>query len=253
MSTNEILKYLEKNEERLFVIHYSCENLNDNNQNYSPRITSIAVIHLKSYTTHSFSLHLIAEELDIKRDDITSKYNDIEKQMLEKFYDFVKNLQNPLWLHWNMSNINFGFEAIAHRYKVLTKKDAPTIQDTSKYNLSWMILQIYGKDCVDNPRMPNLMDLNGGRPRDVLLGEDEVKAFQNQEYIKLHKSTMSKANWFESMYYKLQKRKIKTTRTNWMNRLNTFLEHPYIKLVGFFAVLFTVIQFCIYIIEKVSK
>jgi hypothetical protein len=141
-----------------------------------------------------------------------------------------------------MSNINYGFEAIAHRYKVLTKEDAPTIDDTKKFNLSYMILSIYGKNCVDHPRMPNLMKLNGGMHRDVLLGEDEVQAFKNKEYIKLHNSTMAKAGWFENMYQKLQQRKIKTTRTNWLNKLSTFVEHPVVKLFGVVAVVYTLID-----------
>jgi predicted DNA-binding protein YlxM (UPF0122 family) len=242
MEVKEILKHLKQNENLLHVIHYSCENLNDNNDNYSPRITSIAIIHISSYTTHSFSMHLIAEEMDIARENITDHYDEVEKQMLIKFYDFIKNHQNALWIHWNMSNINYGFEAIAHRYKVLTKEDAPTIDDTKKFNLSYMILSIYGKNCVDHPRMPNLMKLNGGMHRDVLLGEDEVQAFKNKEYIKLHNSTMAKAGWFENMYQKLQQRKIKTTRTNWLNKLSTFVEHPVVKLFGVVAVVYTLID-----------
>lgn len=239
MKVKEALAYLKQNENLLHVIHYSCENLNDNNDNYSPRITSIAIIHISSYTTHSFSMHLIAEELGIPRENITDNYDEIEKQMLIKFYDFVKNHQNALWIHWNMSNINYGFEAIAHRYKVLTKEDAPTIDDTKKFNLSYMILSVYGRDCVDHPRMPNLMKLNGGMHRDTLLGEDEVQAFKNKEYIKLHNSTMAKAGWFENMYQKLQQKKIKTTRTNWLNRLSAFVEHPVVKLFGVVAVIYS--------------
>jgi hypothetical protein len=249
MEVKEILKYLKKNENLLHIIHYSCENLNDNNENYSPRITSIAIIHISSHITHSFSMHIIAEEMDITRENITDHYNEIEKEMLKKFYDFVKNHQDALWLHWNMSNINYGFEAIAHRYKVLTKEDAPTISDTKKFNLSHMILEIYGKECVDHPRMPNLMSLNGGMHRDILLGVDEVQAFKNKEYIKLHNSTMAKAGWFESMYYKLQKRKINTTRTNWINRTSSFVEHPYIKLLGVITVAYALVDLTIKILK----
>lgn len=239
MEVKEALAHLKKNENLLHVIHYSCENLNDNNDNYSPRITSIAIIHISSYTTHSFSMHLIAEELGIAREHITDHYDVIEKQMLIKFYDFIKNHQTALWIHWNMSNINYGFEAIAHRYKVLTKDDAPTIDDTKKFNLSHMILSVYGRECVDHPRMSNLMKLNGGMHRDTLMGEDEVQAFKNKEYIKLHNSTMAKAGWFESMYQKLQRRKINTTRTNWLNKLSRFVEHPIVKLFGVIAVIYS--------------
>lgn len=245
MTDKEKLKYLQDNENLLHIIHYSCENLNDNNEGYSPRITSIAVVHIASDTTHSFSIHLIAEQMEIERDKITEKYNELEKVMLEDFNEFIKNHQNALWIHWNMNNINYGFEAIEHRYKVLSKKNPSKVSDTKKFNLSKMILGIYGKDCVDHPRMPNLMELNGGHHRDYLSGEEEVSAFKNQEYVKLHNSTIGKAKWFESMYKKLQKGKINTTRSNWKHKLNTFLEHPVTKLIGFIAVLFSIYQLVI--------
>lgn len=229
MDTKEALTNLKRNKNLIHIIHYSCENLNDNNDNYSPRITSIAIIHIDSYATHSFSMHLTAEEMDIDRGSIMEHYNEIEKQMLIRFYDFVKNNTDSLWIHWNMSNINYGFEALAHRYKVLTKEDAPSIKDTNKFNLSYMILDTYGRDCVDHPRMPSLMKLNGGIHRDILQGEEEVQAFKDQEYVRLHNSTMAKANWFADMYQKLLNKKINTTRTDWLNKVSRFVEHPYLS------------------------
>lgn len=242
MNLKDQLKYLKQNENLIHIIHFSCENLSDNNDNYSPRITSIVIVHISSKLTHSFSMHLTAEEIGIERDQITNHYNQIEQEMLSNFYDFVKEHSDALWIHWNMSNVNYGFETIAHRYKVLTKLDAPKIDDRKKFNISHMILDKYGRDCVDHPRMKHLMELNGGIHRDVLLGVDEVKAFENQEYIKLHKSTIAKSKWFEDMYRLLIKNKIKTTRTNWLNRINSFVEHPLIKLLGFIAVLYTIID-----------
>ena len=90
MKINDKLKHLKNNENLIHIIHYSCENLNDNNDNFSPRITSIAIIHFSSFTTHSFSMHLIAEEMGIKREEISKRYNEIEKKMLENFYEFIK-------------------------------------------------------------------------------------------------------------------------------------------------------------------
>ncbi len=242
MKPTEVLQHLKQHESQLLAIHYSCQSLGDGNEGLSPRITSIAVLHLASASMHSFSIHLIAEVRKVKREEIHEHYDDLEKQMLVEFYDFVKSHQDSLWLHWNMSNINYGFEAIAHRYKVLSGADAPQIPDSKRFNLSSLILAIYGRDCVDDPRMLNLMQLNGGRHRDLLSGPEEVEAFKSKEYIKLHKSTMCKVYWFQSMYYKLQTRKIKTTRTNFWNRVNEYMEKPWVKLLGFIAVLFTLFQ-----------
>ena len=243
MKPREVLQHLKQHESQLLTIHYSCQSLGDGNEGLSPRITSIAVLHLASSSMHSFSIHLIAEVRKVKREEIHDHYDDLEKQMLVEFFDFVKSHQDALWVHWNMSNINYGFEALAHRYKVLSGNDAPQVADSKRFNFSTLILAIYGRNCVDDPRMVNLMQLNGGRHRDLLTGVEEVEAFKAKEYIKLHKSTMCKVYWFQSMYFKLQARKIKTARTNFWNRVSEFMEKPAVKLLGFISVLYALFQF----------
>lgn len=242
MKTKEALEHLKLNESNLFSIHYSCQSLADGNEGLSPRITSIAVLHLASSSMHSFSIHLVAEVRNVKKASITSKYDQLEKEMLINFYDFVRSHQDSVWLHWNMSNINFGFEAIEHRYKVLTSEDAPSISDSRRFNLSALILGIYGQNCVENPRMLNLMKLNGGVHRDLLSGSEEVEAFKQKEFVKLHKSTMCKVYWFQSIYLKLQARKIKTSHTNIGNRINEFMEKPFVKILGFVSVIYSLYQ-----------
>ena len=163
--------------------------------------------------------------------------------MLQEFYAFVQGRQESDWLHWNMSNINYGFEALAHRYNVLTRKSPAQIPDTKRFNLSALIEGIYGHRYVDHPKMLKLMELNGGRDRDFLTGAEESDAFKKQEYVKLHKSTMTKVYWFADTYKKLQERKLITARTNFWNRVNHWLEKPYAKLLGFLSVLYAVFQF----------
>lgn len=245
MKAKETVEFLKKSLPAVFIIHYSCQNLNDANEGYSPRVTSIAVLHIDSDTMHSFSIHLIAEIEGIARENISDHYDELEAKMLGKFFDFVGAHQDAYWLHWNMTNINYGFEAIEHRYRVLTKEEPPHIEDSRRYNLSSLIQAIYGKDCVDHPKMPNLMELNGGKNRNFLTGQEEVQAFENKEYIKLHKSTMAKAYWFKSMFFRLAKGKVKTKRSNWRVKITRATEHWSAKLLGFVAVIFTFIQILI--------
>ncbi len=242
MNTKEKVEFLKKNISQLVAIHYSCQNLNDFNEGYSPRITSIAVLHLGSGTMHSFSIHLIAEIKKINRDQIEEHYDDLEAEMLSNFYTFVKDRQDYNWLHWNMSNINYGFETIEHRYRVLTDKFPPKINDSKRYNLSSLISGIYGNHYVDDPKMPKLMDLNGGKHRDFLNGKEEVETFEKKEYLKLHKSTMCKVYFFQSIFHKLTKKKINTQHSNIPAKLNRIVESLPVKILGLIAVLFTVFQ-----------
>jgi hypothetical protein len=242
MKAKDKIDYLNKNISQILAIHYSCQNLNDFNEGYSPRITSIAVLHLGSSTMHSFSIHLIAEIKNISRDQIESHYDELEAEMLGNFYAFVEDHQDHNWLHWNMSNINYGFETIEHRYRVLTDKFPPKINDSKRYNLSSLISGIYGSHFVDDPKMPKLMDLNGGKHRDFLNGKEEVEAFEKKEYLKLHKSTMCKVYFFQSMFHKLIKRKINTQHSNLPAKLNHLVESLPAKFLGLIAVLFTLFQ-----------
>lgn len=243
MKIKIILKKLKENEDNLFIIHYSCENLNDNNDNYSPRITSIAVLHVGSSTMHSFSIHLLAEEKGILRSTIHEHYDDLERAMLRKFFGFVNDHTDALWLHWNMTNINYGFEALSHRYKVLTQTPTKSTPDSKKYNLSELISLRYGKNCVQHPKMKNLMILNDGVHRDILSGKEEVTAFAEKEYIKLHKSTMCKAYWFKNMYVQLQKNKVKITNKNWSYRLSKIVDSLAAKILALIVVIVTLVQY----------
>jgi len=246
-------EFIESNINNLLIIHYSCENLSDNNEGYSPRITSIVIHHIKSTSTHSFSIHLNAEIKEISRDDIESHYNSLEQEMLESFYSFVKDHLDHYWLHWNMKNINYGFEAIAHRYKLLTKKEPPIIDDNKRINLSSIILKKYGYDSVDHPKMINLMKLNDGIHRDFLSGDSEVEAFKKKEYFRLHKSTLSKVSWFNMMLNKYLYGKINTNRSNFKERVNDFIELPLIKILGLIGIIASIGGGIYIIIEKWNK
>jgi hypothetical protein len=246
MKAKEEVAFLEKNANLLLAVHYSCQNLNDNNEGYSPRVTSIAVLHLGSTTMHSFSIHLVAEIAKIPRQEIENHYDVLEAEMLQDFYRFVQDHQDHNWLHWNMSNINYGFEAIEHRFRVLTQKEPPRVSDSKKYNLSSLISGIYGKHYVDDPKMPNLMELNGGKHRDFLSGKEEVDAFGRHEYVTLHKYTMSKVYFFQSVFHKLVRRKLRTQNSNLPARLNQIVESLPAKILGFVAVLFTLVEISIH-------
>ena len=44
------------------------------------------------------------------------------------------------------------------------------------------------------------------------------------------------------MYYLLQKNKVNVHNKNWGNKVNTFLERPTVKALGFVAVVFSLFQ-----------
>lgn len=248
------LRRLRERLDTVFIVHYSCQPLDDSNESYSPRITSIAVHDLESNTTHSFSIHLEAEVSHVSKGEIEGRYDKLEKAMISNFYDFVSKHINHCWVHWNMRNINFGFEQISHRYKVLgaISSDIPMILGNKRFNLSDMILDFYGEDCISHPRMGKLMQMNGGEPRGFLSGENEAKAFNDKEYVKLHQSTLCKVGWFQKMLLLLLDRKIKTERSNWHIKAHAFCDSIWLKILGSFGIIYALIDSAIKLFQHKS-
>jgi hypothetical protein len=229
---NRAFSEIKKRMGDVLIIHYSSEGLNDKNESYSPRVTSIVVHNFNSNISHSFSIHLEAEINKVFKDNICNKYDNLEKAMLENFFNFAKDHCNHIWLHWNMRDITYGFELLEHRYRVLGAGDSEItkISDMNRFNLSDLILNKYGKNAVSHPRMPKLMELNGGIPKDFMSGDDETKAFKNKEYMRLHKSTLSKVGWFRDIFILLVENKIKTEHSNWKSKAEKFCESPFLKI-----------------------
>jgi len=101
------------------VVHYSCESFYDRENNpRSPRVTSIAVRNLDSGQTRSFSIHIIAERRGLL-DSIEQHYDQLEREMLQDFFEEVRVRQHCKWVHWNMRDANYGFEALENRIRAL--------------------------------------------------------------------------------------------------------------------------------------
>lgn len=78
------------NNSHCLIIHYSCESFYDIKDGKTPRITSIAVRYLNTAQTKSFSIHKVAELKKIPLDEVNGSYDQLEKEMLKDFFDFVK-------------------------------------------------------------------------------------------------------------------------------------------------------------------
>ena len=191
---------------------------------------------------YSFSMHLSAEELEIQRSDIGDNYDKIEINMLSKFVEFLnKNIENTYWVHWNMTNINYGFEAIKHRYKILVKSEMPDIPELNRFNLSNLLKKKYGPKYADDPKLLNLMILNGGKDRNFLSGEEEVRAYKANEFVKLHNSTMCKVYFFRDVFNKAYNNKLRTKTNQFRYRVNEIYQNPIVQIIGIIGVFGTII------------
>lgn len=113
--------------------------------------------------------------------------------MLDEFYDFVRRHSNAVWIHWNMRDINYGFPALAHRYRVLGGQPSE-IHDSHLIDLARVLVGLYGISYVEHPRLLRLVEKNKITKLSFLSGQEEANAFDVHEYVKLHQSTLRKVD-----------------------------------------------------------
>jgi hypothetical protein len=200
--------------EHVVVIHYSCESFYDRDNPRSPRVTSIAIRNLDTGQTKSFSIHLMAERRNVL-DSIDEHYDELEREMLEDFFQAVRERQHCKWLHWNMRDANYGFEALENRVRALGGQPAATVPEEKRVDLSRMLISIYGVGYIGHPRIENLMGKNSITAKDFLTGSQEADAFEAKQFLKLHQSTLRKVDIFANFAERAHGGRLKTLATWW--------------------------------------
>ena len=166
--------------------------------------------------------------------------------MLQHFFDYVSKYQGNSYLHWNMRDANYGFQAIEHRFRVLHDGNHPVyiVDDSNKADLSRLIQDIYGSNYIDDPKMETLLYKNNIQPLDFLPGKQEAEAFENREFAALHLSTLRKVDVISNLAQRANENRL-VTNTGWweMNGgnpirfLQSMSNNPYVVtasyIVGF--------------------
>lgn len=198
----------------VWVIHYSCESFYDRPNGASPRITSLAVRSLDSAQTHSFSIHQVAERLKVPFTEIEARYDELERQMLDAYHQHLGAHRGMKYLHWNMRDINYGFAAIDHRYQVLGGTPV-LVDDARKFDLSRILIDIYGVAYIGHSRLEKLIEKNEIQPHDMMTGAEEAQAFVNGNYVGLHQSTLRKVDVLANIAERTQNKHLLTNTTWW--------------------------------------
>ena len=225
----------------VWAIHYSCESFYERPNGRSPRITSIAMRKLDSGQTTSFSIHQVAERQGVPFDEIANRYDELEKQMLDEYFHCISHQRGMKYVHWNMRDINFGFAAIEHRYRVLNG-DPFVIDDKDKFDLSRLLIDIYGVGYIDHPRLQKLMEKNEMKGPNFLTGAQEAEAFENRDYVSLHQSILRKVDVLTNCAGQAHDRSLKVNTTWWemhggriRSVLNWLIEHKAITFLASLA------------------
>jgi hypothetical protein len=141
-----------------------------------------------------------------------------------------------------MINIHYGFETLAHRYYVLTGRNAPSIDIDNRINIAAILFGIYGENYVGVPHMQKLMEANGGIRRDFVLGKDEVELFRQKEYARLHASTVCKVKFFSDVVDLTLDKKLKTKRSTTLVKIERSVDGVTAKSIGLAASAYAIID-----------
>jgi hypothetical protein len=126
----------------------------------------------------------------------------------------------------------------------------------NRLNLNDLLANRFGKDFAKDPRLKSLMELNGGVHRHFLSGAEEVQAFENSEFIRMHNSTLCKVGFFNSVIRKLISGKLHTASRGLGIALDRLFESRAAKAIGLVATFLTIVvglwQFVVWISEVVQ-
>lgn len=209
------LQEIIKDKSKCFIIHYSCESF-ITSHGKTPRVTSICIRNLKTSQVVSFSIHLQAQYKGLDFNNLSDiEYDALEKEMLNEFSKFVKRHQHHKWVHWNMRDSNYGFEAINNRIRIL--KGIPfEINDDLKFDFPRILGQIYTYGYEKNQpkgRLLNLASRNKISTDQSLTGQEEADAFTRKDYLPLHISTLKKVDIIESIIHRTENSELKVNST----------------------------------------
>ena len=215
--SKEFIKKYMTNKGDFAFIHYACQNFNNVQHENSPRVTSICILFAGSRQIYLFSMASIAEreskDLSLADDTLFDEY---EMKLLAEFYSFLKTDKTAksikYWLHWNMKDHNYGFEALSQRYlKLSRKKKVPfQIDFDRRVDISLLLTKRYGINYIDHPRLPNLLEMNSIQPLNLMNGQDEAKAFDDKEFIKIDRSIQAKVQAFSEIIERSANSELKT-------------------------------------------
>jgi hypothetical protein len=142
------------------------------------------------------------------------------------FFEHLGGHRGMKYIHWNMRDINYGFAALEHRYRVLDGQPF-IVDEDKKIDLARLLIDIYGVNYAGHPRLESLLRLNRIEPLNFMTGAQEAQAFADRDFVGLHQSTLRKVDVIANILSRAQDRSLKTETSWWEmhgGRLKNFLN-----------------------------
>jgi len=246
-AAKKIVEGLRSNPSQALVIHYSRQDLMDNELGVkTPRIVAIMVKSIDGGHHACFAIHHEAEKAQLIPEDIPDRYDFLEEKLLRSFNSFVQRNKGCKWIHWDMIDVHFSFEAIRHRYNVMIAESEQGFQEIpnhNRINLNSLLKNIYGDNYEKEPQFENLMKTNNGGVcnNGFLALEDEAQAFKNLEFPSVLESLRCKVNFLLEVVDKVISANLKVSSRYFVNKLRAFITHPVTATIALILTLFGLI------------
>lgn len=159
---DKIKLLIKDREQNTFAIHYACEDFY-NGGAVAPSICAISIANMKTHELHTFALHNYILQ--------GKSLVDSEKQLLLDFVSFYKSLNNPIFIHWAMDSLQYGFKAIFAR-----------AENFGIYDFELSKMQDINLKNYINLSLIKSLEINNCKKISVLTGKDEATCFNKRDY-----------------------------------------------------------------------
>jgi len=162
---------------KVICVHYACESFADVTDR-PVAISAIAVTELLDLSgTQTAQVFAIANAAPNESRD------EREKELLQKFFKYASESLDARWVHWNMNNATYGFNALADRYRYLTgETPSQVFHEDRLFDLDSIIGARYGDEFAKHPKFRNLCTLNGYFMPGFKDGKAEALAFAEGDF-----------------------------------------------------------------------
>lgn len=172
--------------EAVIVVHYACENLHTATD-HPPAVSAIAVHSVVGSST----MVLSRTEYPTGTDAV-----DAEIRMLSRFFKHLQSAAGAKIVHWNMSRAQYGFDALASRYRFLTNTEPPyVLVESARFDLDDLVEAEHGEAYANHPKLTTLAQLNGISARYALSGLEEANHFVQGDFAAIDRSVSEKVQW----------------------------------------------------------
>lgn len=172
--------------EPIICVHYACGDIYETTDRPT-RVSCIAVSVLgSSGGERSFSLANAPLDEDSENR---------ERDLMSRFYDFMKSRPDSRIVHWNMNRASYGFEALEARYRYLFGRFPDYSPKPDRlFDLDALVEATYGKNYVRHPKFRNLANANDLYMPFFKNGKEEADLLPLGDFGSIDRSTSSKVH-----------------------------------------------------------